>query len=1052
MTESKPSVIELIRTSEAGKYENLRRLLLNHKFETEIIDIAIRKCLNKFNKNNNNYEESIKLLFSNGDLSYNNPKENNSNILMILCLKGNKLIISKLLDGQYLDKNKNPIEIDLFKVDNNKYNILHYLIKNERNQENEAITIFEKFMNYNNNINQKKNSKKIELLSQPNNKGITPLILILQRGWTNFLKKYLEYVDYKKYIFPLTNNNLIHYAIDSKKIGCLKIILKYSTSEDILYCNKEGYSPTVYAKLKKYNYMSKIIEETEKYYQYTDLKNILISPYTPLAQILEDFMSKKYDTTLYYFIQYKLLYTILENKINCSLEWNKYISECYNIIIMNDEKKYLKEKTNLLYYINEFLKFFNKNLNENKINSHMNEISYNFDILIYNKIIFYIKINDWDSAFKNINLFFNSIIFPINNNIKKFLFINITFILIEYFIETNNEEMSFFSLESLESFLKLNNNSEKDINYSFINEELISKYLNGKELFYFIKSFSNDLYMYLHLLKSYSTIKYKILSKYYNNKIHDMNIINIRTHFKDFKKRLNKNKNDDNLPLINKIKIIYPVLKSKLYFLINNPHKSISKIAKIKQSNYYNSFEYKLYYYNSMGIINLFLKKYNLSKYYFNLGIKLFEMVSNNKKNIIKKYIMKNQPIPLINKLDFLYKLKFNLGLCLFYQNKFKESYDIFENLIKIPTFQNNIYLLYRYGLCALQLYVLSLRKNIKEKSSIFRDIEIKIKKRKKQNNDKVEFDNIFTYKSYKSGICNNNANDDLFNQFEEEYGLNKENDNIHSFQTSKVFLLNKRNNNRTTFNLNLIYLQQSIKIFKKIINIFKFQKSFNNNINKQQKKEKEKSNEIKKIYLFYKNNINNIKKNINESKLVVSDINIPKNIFLSTFLNLLFAYSLQSKWLDILLEIKWFKTINKTAYFNVQKDDFSIKLNYYKLLSLINLNDINNSKNFINIDLKRNNFNFNKVFEFVNISNGKLERNITYKNYLSCAEILIDCKEKKFFDAEIKAKNLLLEYLYKYKELPKYYFELYIYTLLQQNKIQQALSLIKYKKINDFK
>ena len=1050
MNESSASVKELFRTSEAGKYENLRRLLLNHKFEKEIIDIAIRKCLSKFNNNNNNYEESIKLLFSNGDLSYNNPNENNSNILMILCRRGNNLIINKLLDGQYLDKNKSPIEIDLFKVDNNKYNILHYLIKSERNQELQAITIFEKFMNYNNNINQKKNSKKIELLSQPNNKGITPLILILQRGWTNFLKKYLEYVDYKKYIFPLTNNNLIHYAIDSKKIGCLIIILKYSTLEDILYCNKEGYSPSVYAKIKHYNYMSKIIEETEKYYEYTQLKNIIISPYTPLTQILEVFMSKKYDITLYYFMQYKLLYTIIENKINCSLEWNKFIAECYNIIIMNDEKKYLKEKTNLMYYINEFLKFFNKNLNENKINSHMNEISYNFDILIYNKIIFYIKINDWDSAFKNINLFFNSIIFPINNNIKKFLFINITFILIEYYIEINNEEMSFFSLESLERFLKLNNNSEENINYTFINEELIAKYVNGKELFYFIKSFSNDIYMYLHLLKSYSTIKYKILSKYYNNNIHDMNIINIRTHFKDFKKRLNKNKNEDNLPLINKTKIIYPVLKSKLYFLINNPHKSVAKIAKIKQSNYYNSFEYKLYYYNSMGIINLYLKKYNLSKYYFNLGIELFEMVSNNKKNIIKKYIMKDQPISLINRLDFLYKLKFNLGLCLFYKNKFKEAYDIFENLIKIPMFQSNIYLLYRYGLCALQLYVLSLGKNTNEKLSIFRDNEIKNKKRKKQNNDKVEFDNIYTYKNYKSGSCNNNANDDLFNQFEEEYGLNKENDNIHLFQKSKVFLLNKRNNNRTTFNLNLIYLQQSIKIFKKIINIFKFQKSFN--INKQQKQEKEKSNEIKKIYLFYKNNINNIKKDINESKLEIAEIKIPKIIFLSTFLNLLLAYSLQNKWLDILLEIKWFKTINKTSYFNVQKDDFSIKLNYYKLLSLINLNDINNSKNFINIDLKKNNFNFNKVFEFINCNNGKLEKNITYKNYLSCAEILIDCKEKKFSDAEIKAKNLLLEYLYKYKELPKYYFEIYIYTLLQQNKIQQTLSLIKYKNANDFK
>ena len=141
------------------------------------------------------------------------------------------------------------------------------------------------------------------------------------------------------------------------------------------------------------------------------------------------------------------------------------------------------------------------------------------------------------------------------------MLINITFILIEFFIEINNEEMSFFSLESLERFLKLNNNSEENINYTFINEELIAKYVNGKELFYFIKSFSNDIYMYLHLLKSYSIIKYKILSKYYNNNIHDMNIINIRTLFKDFKKRLNKNKNDDTLPLINKIKIIYPVLK-----------------------------------------------------------------------------------------------------------------------------------------------------------------------------------------------------------------------------------------------------------------------------------------------------------------------------------------------------------------------------------------------------------------------------------------------------------------------------------------------------------
>ena len=175
MTERTASVKELFRTSEAGKYENIQRLLKNHEFSVESIDFAIRQCLDKF-KSNPNYEETIKLLFSYGNLNYINPNDNNSNILMKLCSNGNEKIISNLLDRKYLSKNKNIIEIDLYKTDKNKCNILHYLISSQKYQEKQAILIFEKLMNYNNNSNINKNkgnkNNKKELLSQPDNKGI----------------------------------------------------------------------------------------------------------------------------------------------------------------------------------------------------------------------------------------------------------------------------------------------------------------------------------------------------------------------------------------------------------------------------------------------------------------------------------------------------------------------------------------------------------------------------------------------------------------------------------------------------------------------------------------------------------------------------------------------------------------------------------------------------------------------------------------------------------------------------------------------------------------
>ena len=1061
MIERSASVKELLRTSEAGKYENIRKLLQNHEFSVEIIDLAIRQCLDKF-ITNKNYEESIKLLFSYGNLNYVNPNENNSNILMKLCSRGNKIIINKLLEGKYFTRNKNIIEIDLYKMDSNKCNILHYLIKNQNSQEKEAMTIFEKLMNYNNNINQNKNkgnknSDKAKLLSQPDNKGITPLILILQRGWTLFLNKYFEYVDYKKYIVPLTKNNLLHYAIDSKKINCVKKILSYSTSEDLKYNNKDGYTPSLYAKTKNYNYMSKLIEEIQNNLNNIELKNIILSPYVPLTKVIEDFMNNKFNYVLYYLMQFKILYFINEQNINYVFDWNIFITDYYNNICSNDDKKYYKDKINLVNCVNEIAKFYNtKNIFENKIKNKTDDINFNIDILFYNKIIFYLKMNDWDSIMKNINTYFSLINFQNkknNNNLKKILFINITFILIEYFIGLNNERMSYFLIENIENYLMQNNNikNENDLNISFMNE-LIIKYLDRQEVIHLFTNNTEGINIYINLFKSFCNIKSKILSEYYNDNLQNINDLNIKNYFKDFKAKIteikkHKNESEISSSLLNKIEIIYKIMKSKIYFLLNNPSKSMNKISLVKKA-VNNSVEYKLFYYNNIGVINLHLKNYKLSEFYFKIGIRIFEEVSKNNKNFMKKCLNNNDTI--INRFDYLYKLKYNYGLCLFYLHKYKEAYDIFESLIKISMFQNNIFLLYRFGFCALQIYILSIKNNNKEKRSIYK---IQEKTRKKQSYDIIDIDKRNSHNSSNYSF-NLNSNDDLFNQFEEEYGKKKENENGEYRKNLKIFFIN-RNNNKTFFNLNLIYLQQSVKIFKKIINIFKYQKIFkdyneieNNN---------HKNQNIKNLYNYYKKNIYNGKNiNSNETKKE-SNLNFPKKLFFSTFLNLLFAYSLQKKWLDILLEIKWFKNtvykdfcINKKDIFN-NNDNILQKINYYKLLSLINLNNINKTKNLIETELKQNNIN-NDNIDCFNIMNGSLEKNISHTNYITCAEILIDCKNKNYIDAEKKAKSLMLEHYNKTKKLSVYYYELYIFTLLIQNKKEIALSLIKYKNINHFK
>jgi len=299
----------------------------------ENIDKKLRQIMSTFEKTPEENSENIKILLSCADLNYTNSNYNDSSILMNCCEKGEPLLVNLLLDGKYYTKKKKPKEIDLFLVDKNNENILHYLFNNIF--ENNSIEIFEKIMVYATNNNENKN--KLELLTKEDKNGITPLNILLRKGWYNILKIYFNYFEYKPHIIKSNKNNYIHCAIEGKNIKCLKLILKHCNYDELHQQDSDGLNPTLYAKEKEYNYMSELIKQFQNNYNDEEFKNLLLLPKVDTNEIIKLFMEKKYSDTLKYLLKYKISQIINTNannkysNTNIPFEWNSLLTKRYDI-------------------------------------------------------------------------------------------------------------------------------------------------------------------------------------------------------------------------------------------------------------------------------------------------------------------------------------------------------------------------------------------------------------------------------------------------------------------------------------------------------------------------------------------------------------------------------------------------------------------------------------------------------------------------------------------------------------------------------------------------
>ena len=1116
--------------------------------EAENIDKLIRRKIERFELKPAINIDILEELFLHADLNYINTDFNDSNLIMECCQKDEPIIMNLLLESKS-QKKKKKIEIDIFKYDRNNSNILHYLFN--QSKETDVEINFEKIMNYYL-VKNKKNKIKLDLLNKEDKNGFTPLTMLLKKGWYNTLVKYFKYFDYQPHVILNTKNNNIHCAIEGGNIKCLQLILNYCSSEELNQTNINNLTPLNYAKEKKYYFMTELIKQFINNFDNDEFKHILLLPKMDTDEIINFFIENDFQEVQKYLLKYKIIQVINNSNINTkninlSYEWNFLLNK--NLELLNKGlspenilSKYIKgnnssnneyqNKIKVISTLYEFNSFFNKYINETAIKDHLNEENYPIDIIIYNRIIYHYKIFDFENFLKYINLYFTHI-YPqqdnnflnkyINNsdltkfekiriNFYKYItFVNISYLLVEFFIKEKNEQFSQIILDELEKYfseIKIENNSgikkipeEKDDDQSTLNDSFIddnyyilnfnnklntieylskneilhplndtldeSKYfLYLKEIFYSIifNNSKSDILRKLNKNGKYSDekekdeeededeegeIDYNNLFDNTNNNSYKINIKNLKkiSHvLKDLNENMKKNyKINKNFE--NKFKIIYFQLQSYLNYLIGNNIESIYDInnSKLVLKNIKTN-EQKIFYYNSQGIINMKLKKYSFSKYYFKLGINLFKSIHNNLNTSNSIYY--NDTV--INKIEYLYKMEFNLGLSCFYNENYSESYEIFNNLKNVPLFKNNVYLWFRLGLSSLNLYLISIRKLKQKQKKYYQNLN-RNKFEDENNNENEQSNNdYFIYES-----SSDNSIIELIEEYKKEYELNESYNetnisNDDNTNLIKIFLepnhirFDDKNNynyyNNYLNDKNDIdkYLESSIISFKKVLRIYK-KYDYIDEIN-----EKRKDN-LRGIFNFYTKNIGETKefKSLLNNQIINKKNFVSKNLIYSCYLNLLFAYNLKEKYLEMILMINYIKKEK-----NLSKN-FLRKIKYYELQSLINLNKRNKASELINEEINKYgniDSDANNDFDCFNLDDFQIEKDFNHKIFLQIGQVFLFCKNKDWDMAYETLINIIKNNYNKNEDISKYYYKLLIYILSNKNKSSKIIQLIKYR------
>ena len=351
----------------------------------------------------------------------------------------------------------------------------------------------------------------------------------------------------------------------------------------------------------------------------------------------------------------------------------------------------------------------------------------------------------------------------------------------------------------------------------------------------------------------------------------------------------------------------------------------------------------------------------------------------------------------------YLDDIEYNLSLCYYFTNNYEKAIKILEKLKSLETMKNNPYLFYRLSLCYIELEF---------------EKEKKIFEKNNENNiiNKTISDENCDEPIYKNRFI-------LVNHSPSE-SINKEDNNIDG---------NKNNESVIKLDLN-----KAIIALKECILLIKGYNSYNKQIN-----------EILKPLCNNNNDLIDLKSFFNKDKIDINEEinNQYKDIYDSAYMNLIFCLIRNESYMEAMEFIEEFKENNESETSNKYKfiiDNYTIEVllklgNFEKALNIL----IQNNISYENIDEKGN---------FLSNSNNQIYDEVSYRLALYINLIKINILNNNFQEAEKYIVSILQLVNYQTeKELPCYVINIIIFYFLSIGKNEEAVQIIKYKRIPKF-
>ena len=394
-----------------------------------------------------------------------------------------------------------------------------------------------------------------------------------------------------------------------------------------------------------------------------------------------------------------------------------------------------------------------------------------------------------------------------------------------------------------------------------------------------------------------------------------------------------------------------------------------------------------LFYYNFLGIINMKQGHYSYAEYCF---------------KYCRNIISQNSMIYL----KYLDGVQYNLALCYFLTKEYDKSIEILNKIKNVESMKNNPYLYYRLALCYMEKEFLKHRNNFK-----------------KNNENDIVCKTIFNDKSEEPAfkkrflLVNQSPSPSIINPPSE---LNNESQ--------------KQSMENAICNLDFT---NAINALKECILIIKGFSSYNSQIYDSLKPLID--NELIDLKPLFNNNENKEKNYLDDSNAQYNDI------YELAYLNLIFCLLRNENYAESIEVIEEFRENNT----NLNK--YRFVLDNYLIEAYLQLGESDKALNI----LSKETFSYENIDSkgaFFSNSNHQVYNEVTYRLALYINLIKIHILNKNFQEAEkyiISILNLL-NYPTE-KELPPYVINIIIFFFLSIGKNEQAVQIIKYRKIPKF-